>query len=48
MPLNSQNEGTIITTIEKKDSYVIISIKDSGTGIDSEIFPRLLKIRNKV
>jgi two-component system sensor histidine kinase VicK len=35
------NEGTIITTVEKKDSYVIISIKDSGTGIDSEIFPRL-------
>ena len=35
------NEGTIITTVEKKDSYVIMSIKDSGTGIDSEIFPRL-------
>jgi signal transduction histidine kinase len=35
------NEGTIITTVEKKDSYVIISIKDSGTGIDSEMFPRL-------
>jgi len=35
------NEGTIITTVEKKDNYVIISIKDSGTGIDSEIFPRL-------
>jgi two-component system, OmpR family, sensor histidine kinase VicK len=35
------NEGTIITTVEKKESYVIISIKDSGTGIDSEIFPRL-------
>ena len=35
------NEGTIIATVEKKESYVIISIKDSGTGIDSEIFPRL-------
>ena len=35
------NEGTIIATVEKTDSYVIISIKDSGTGIDSEIFPRL-------
>jgi signal transduction histidine kinase len=35
------NEGTIITIVEKKDSYVIVSVKDSGAGIDSEIFPRL-------
>jgi two-component system, OmpR family, sensor histidine kinase VicK len=36
------SEGTIIiATVEKRDSYVIVSIKDSGTGIDSEIFPRL-------
>ena len=35
------NEGTIITTVEKKDSYAIVSVKDSGAGIDSEIFPRL-------
>jgi nitrogen-specific signal transduction histidine kinase len=35
-------EGTIIiATVEKRDSYVIVSIKDSGTGIDSEIFPRI-------
>jgi signal transduction histidine kinase len=35
-------EGTIIiATVEKRDRYVIVSIKDSGTGIDSEIFPRI-------
>jgi signal transduction histidine kinase len=35
------NEGTIITTVEKKESYAIVSVKDSGTGIDAEIFSRL-------
>jgi two-component system, OmpR family, sensor histidine kinase VicK len=36
------NEGTIITTVEKADDgYVIVRIKDSGSGIDSEILPRL-------
>jgi signal transduction histidine kinase len=36
------NEGTIITTVEKaEDGYVIVRIKDSGSGIDSEILPRL-------
>jgi signal transduction histidine kinase len=34
-------EGTISISVEQKDSYAIISIKDAGTGIDSEILPRL-------
>jgi signal transduction histidine kinase len=37
-------EGTISITLEKKegdDSQVIISVKDTGTGIDPEIFPKL-------
>jgi two-component system, OmpR family, sensor histidine kinase VicK len=36
------NEGTVYVAVQKKDpSHVIISIKDSGTGIDPEILPRL-------
>jgi signal transduction histidine kinase len=35
------NEGTIKVVAEKKDNDVDISIKDTGTGIDSEILPRL-------
>ena len=34
-------EGIIITTAEKKDIHVVISIKDTGTGIDPEILPKL-------
>jgi signal transduction histidine kinase len=34
-------EGAISVSIEKKDTYAIVSIKDTGTGIDPEIFPRL-------
>jgi signal transduction histidine kinase len=34
-------EGSISILVEKKDSKVIFNIKDSGTGIDSEILPRL-------
>jgi two-component system, OmpR family, sensor histidine kinase VicK len=37
----TRDDTIIIATVEKRDSYVIVSIKDSGTGIDSEIFPRL-------
>jgi signal transduction histidine kinase len=33
--------GTITITTEKKDTQVIVKIKDTGTGIDPEIFPRL-------
>jgi two-component system, OmpR family, sensor histidine kinase VicK len=34
-------EGTISITTEKKDKQITVSVKDSGAGIDSEIFPRL-------
>jgi signal transduction histidine kinase len=34
-------EGTISIVLEKKDSKVTFNIKDTGTGIDSEIIPRL-------
>jgi signal transduction histidine kinase len=35
------NEGTIRVAAEKKDNEILISIKDTGTGIDSEMLPRL-------
>jgi len=34
-------EGTISISTEKKDSKVTFNIKDTGTGIDSDILPRL-------
>jgi signal transduction histidine kinase len=38
----SNGEGGNISIIsEKKDNQTIVSIKDRGTGIDSEILPRL-------
>jgi two-component system sensor histidine kinase VicK len=42
-------EGTItITTARKKDNQVIISVKDTGTGIESDILPSLfLKFTTK-
>jgi signal transduction histidine kinase len=33
--------GTITITAEKKDNQVIVSVKDTGTGIDPEILPQL-------
>ncbi|MDQ6666692.1 MAG: HAMP domain-containing histidine kinase, partial [Thermoproteota archaeon] len=35
------NEGIITVSTEKKDNEVIVSIKDTGAGIDAEILPRL-------
>jgi two-component system, OmpR family, sensor histidine kinase VicK len=38
-------EGTILVNAEKnKDEEVIVSVKDTGTGIDPEIFPRLFSM----
>ena len=34
-------EGTISIITEKKDNQVIVSVKDTGSGIDPEILPRL-------
>ena len=34
-------EGTISIVLERKDGKVTFNIKDTGTGIDSEILPRL-------
>ena len=40
--LKFTKEGNIIIAAKKqKDDEVIVSIKDSGTGIDPEILPRL-------
>jgi signal transduction histidine kinase len=39
--LKFTTHGNISIILEKKDDYVIVSIKDTGTGIDSELFPRL-------
>src|SRR5215212_2542573 len=34
-------DGTISIITEEKDTQVIVSVKDTGTGIDPEILPRL-------
>jgi signal transduction histidine kinase len=34
-------EGSITITTEQKDGYIIVGVKDTGTGIDPEILPRL-------
>jgi two-component system, OmpR family, sensor histidine kinase VicK len=34
-------EGTISISTEKKDNQVIVNVKDTGSGIDPEILPRL-------
>ena len=34
-------EGVILITVRKDDSRVIVSVKDTGSGIDPEIEPRL-------
>jgi signal transduction histidine kinase len=36
-------EGTIEITTTKEDNEVIVKVRDSGSGIDSEIFPRLFE-----
>ena len=41
MPLSLPREVRIRVTEEVKDSKALVSIKDTGQGIDTEIFPRL-------
>jgi two-component system sensor histidine kinase VicK len=36
-------EGTITITTEELDNEVIVKVKDSGSGIDREIFPKLFE-----
>jgi signal transduction histidine kinase len=37
----TKQKGTIFVPTEKKDSEIVVSIKDTGQGIDPEILPRL-------
>ena len=39
--LKFTRDGVISITSEKKDSQIVVSIKDTGTGIHPEIMPRL-------
>ena len=40
-----EEEGTILVKAEKnKEDEVIVTVKDNGTGIDPEIFPRLFSM----
>ncbi len=41
--LKFTKEGTIEITTAKEDNEVIVRIRDSGSGIDSEIFPKLFE-----
>jgi two-component system sensor histidine kinase VicK len=36
-----EEEGIVSITAEKKDNQILVSVKDTGTGIDSEILPIL-------
>jgi signal transduction histidine kinase len=37
----TNNKGTIYVMAEKKDSEIIVGLKDTGQGIDLEILPKL-------
>jgi signal transduction histidine kinase len=39
--LKFTTDGSIYIISEKRDDHAIVSIKDTGIGIDSEVFPRL-------
>jgi two-component system, OmpR family, sensor histidine kinase VicK len=41
--LKFTKEGRIAVTTEKEDNEVIVRVRDSGSGIDREIFPRLFE-----
>jgi signal transduction histidine kinase len=35
------NEGSITITTERKEGYVTVGIRDTGTGVDPDVLPRL-------
>ena len=37
----TKEKGTICVMTEKNDSEIIVSVKDTGSGIDYDIMPRL-------
>jgi signal transduction histidine kinase len=37
----TENKGNVTVRTEENDSHVIVSVKDTGKGIDTEIMPRL-------
>ncbi len=39
--LKFTEEGDISISVESKDGHAVVSVKDTGRGIDPEIFPRL-------
>jgi two-component system, OmpR family, sensor histidine kinase VicK len=41
--LKFTDEGRIAITTEKEDNEIIVKVKDSGSGIDREIFPKLFE-----
>jgi signal transduction histidine kinase len=41
--LKFTKEGRIEITTAKEDNEVIVKVRDSGSGIDHEIFPRLFE-----
>jgi signal transduction histidine kinase len=41
LKFTKEEGGTITITAEKKDTEVIVKVKDTGTGIDPEILPKL-------
>jgi signal transduction histidine kinase len=41
--LKFTKEGSIAVTTEKVENEVIVKVKDSGSGIDREIFPKLFE-----
>jgi signal transduction histidine kinase len=34
-------QGTIVISLEEKDDHAVVTVKDTGEGIDAEIFPKL-------
>lgn len=39
--LRFTEHGKISITTEKNDNHMVVSVKDTGTGIDYDLFPRL-------